>query len=351
MKNNFKLLSISGATIITIGLIFSDKSWAGILWIIGIALIAISTHTKESLKGFSFTLWIIAAVVLTLQFPGPFIGYGDIKFKILIIPLLQLLMFGMGSTMEVSDFQEVLRSPKAVALGVFFHFSIMPLVGWSITKIFTFPPEISAGIILVACMPCGLASNVMSYLAKANVALSLTLTSVATFIAPILTPLLMKNLAGQLIEIDLYAMIWEISKLVLIPIVLGVTYKRLIGDKWPWFQEKLPLISMISIGLIIIIITANGRDALLSVGPLLVLACFIQNIMGFILGYWGGRLTNLPEKDCRTIAIEVGLQNAGLASGLAMAMGKVATVGLPAAIFGPVMNINGSSLANYWKNK
>jgi BASS family bile acid:Na+ symporter len=179
MKNNFKLLSISGASIIILGLIFSDTSWAGILWIIGVALIAISTHTKESLKGFSFTLWIIAAVVLTLQFPDPFIGYGDIKFKILIIPLLQLLMFGMGSTMEVSDFQEVLRSPKAVALGVFFHFSIMPLVGWSITKIFTFPPEISAGIILVACMPCGLASNVMSYLAKANVALSLTLTSVA----------------------------------------------------------------------------------------------------------------------------------------------------------------------------
>jgi len=351
MKNNFKLLSISGASIIILGLIFSDTSWAGILWIIGVALIALSTHTKESLKGFSFTLWIVAAVVLTLQFPDPFIGYGDIKFKILIIPLLQLLMFGMGSTMEVSDFQEVLRSPKAVALGVFFHFSIMPLVGWSITKIFTFPPEISAGIILVACMPCGLASNVMSYLAKANVALSLTLTSVATFIAPILTPLLMKNLAGQLIEIDLYAMIWEISKLVLIPIVLGVIYKRVIGDKWPWFQEKLPLISMISIGLIIIIITANGRDALLSVGPLLVLACFIQNIMGFILGYWVGRLTKLPEKDCRTIAIEVGLQNAGLASGLAMAMGKVATVGLPAAIFGPVMNINGSSLANYWKNK
>ena len=191
----------------------------------------------------------------------------------------------------------------------------------------------------------------MSYLAKANVALSLTLTSIATFIAPILTPLLMKNLAGQLIAIDLIAMIWEISKLILIPIVLGVIYNRIIGNKWAWFQEQLPLISMISIGLIIIIITANGRDALISVGPLLVLACFLHNIIGFILGYWGGRLTRLPEKDCRTIAIEVGLQNAGLASGLAMALGKVATVGLPAAIFGPVMNINGSSLANYWKNK
>lgn len=351
MKSNFKLLSITGSILILAGIVGADFSWAGILGVVGISLLALSTHLKESLKGFSFTLWIVAAVVLTLQFPDLFIGYGEIKFKIFIIPLLQLLMFGMGSTMEVSDFQEVLRSPKAVALGVFFHFSIMPLVGWSITKVFTFPPEISAGIILVACMPCGLASNVMSYLAKANVALSLTLTSVATFIAPILTPLLMKNLAGQLIEIDLYAMIWEISKLVLIPIVIGVTYKRIIGDKWPWFQEKLPIISMISIGLIIIIITANGRDALISVGPLLVLACFIQNIMGFILGYWGGRLTKLPEKDCRTIAIEVGLQNAGLASGLAMAMGKVATVGLPAAIFGPVMNINGSSLANYWKSK
>ena len=351
MKNKFKLLSISGASIIILGLIFSDTSWAGILWIIGVALIAISTHTKESLKGFSFTLWIIAAVVLTLQFPTPFIGFGDVKFKILIIPLLQLIMFGMGSTMQISDFQEVLKSPKAVALGVFFQFSIMPLVGWGLTKVFSFPPEISAGIILVGCMPCGLASNVMSYLAKANVALSLTLTSIATFIAPLLTPLLMKNLAGQLIEIDLIAMIWEISKLILIPIILGVIYNRIIGNKWPWFQEQLPLISMISIGLIIIIITANGRDALISVGPLLVLACFLHNIIGFILGYWGGRLTNLPEKDCRTIAIEVGLQNAGLASGLAMAMGKVATLGLPAAIFGPVMNINGSSLANYWKNK
>jgi BASS family bile acid:Na+ symporter len=351
MKNNFKLLFILGAGILAAGLLFSDFAWSGILWVAGLGLIALSTHAKESLHGYSFTLWIIAAVVLTLQFPEPFIGFGEIKYKIFIIPLLQLLMFGMGSTMEVSDFQEVLRSPKAVALGVFFHFSIMPIVAWTITKIFVFPSEISAGIILVGCMPCGLASNVMSYLAKANVALSLTLTSIATCIAPVLTPLLMKNLAGQFIEIDLYAMIWEICKLVLIPIVFGVLYKKIIGNKWPWFQEKLSLISMISIGLIIIIITANGRNALIAVGPLLILACFIQNIIGFILGYWGAKLTKLPEKDCRTIAIEVGLQNAGLASGLAMAMGKVATVGLPAAIFGPVMNINGSSLANYWKNK
>ncbi len=303
------------------------------------------------MKGLKFSLSIIAAVLVTLIFPDPFLGIGDFKFKALIIPLLQVIMFGMGSTMKISDFAEVLRSPKAVILGVFFQFTIMPFVGWGLTKLFNFPSEIAAGIILVGCMPCGLASNVMSYLAKANVALSLTLTSIATFIAPLLTPLLMKNLAGQLIEIDLMAMVWEISKLIIIPICIGVLYNRLIGARFQWFENALPTISMWSVGAIVVIITANGRDALLAVGPLLVIACLLHNVIGFILGYWGGRVSGLPEQDCRTIAIEVGLQNAGLASGLAMAMGKVGTLGLPAAIFGPVMNINGSSLANYWKGK
>ena len=303
------------------------------------------------MKGLLFTFCIIAAVILTLIFPGPFIGIGDLKFKVFIIPLLQLIMFGMGSTMKMSDFAEVLRSPKAVVLGVFFQFTIMPFVGWGLTKVFQFPSEIAAGIILVGCMPCGLASNVMSYLAKANVALSLTLTSIATILAPILTPLLMKNLAGQLIEIDLWAMVWEISKLIIIPITVGVLYNRLLGSRFQWFERALPTISMWSVGAIVVIITANGRNALVAVGPLLVLVCLLHNLFGFILGYWGGRLSQLPEKDCRTIAIEVGLQNAGLASGLAMAMGKVGTLGLPAAIFGPVMNINGSALANYWKGK
>ena len=303
------------------------------------------------MKGLKFSFSIIAAVILTLLFPDPFLGIGDFKFKALIIPLLQVIMFGMGSTMKLTDFTEVMRTPKAVFLGVFLHFSIMPLVGWGLTKIFSFPPEIAAGIILVGSMPCGLASNVMSYLAKANVALSLTLTSISTLLAAVLTPLLMKNLAGQLIEIDLMAMIWEISKLILFPITAGVLYNRIIGARFAWFENALPTISMWSIGAIVVIITANGRNALLAVGPLLVLACLFHNVIGFILGYWGGRLSQLPEKDCRTIAIEVGLQNAGLASGLAMAMGKVGTLGLPAAIFGPVMNINGSALANYWKGK
>jgi BASS family bile acid:Na+ symporter len=290
-------------------------------------------------------------VCITLIYPTPFIEFKGFAFKLLIIPLLQIIMFGMGSTMGIHDFQEILKSPKAVVLGVFFQFTIMPLVGFGLTKIFTFPPEIAAGIILVGCMPCGLASNVMSYIANANVALSLTLTSIATLLAPILTPFLMEKLAGQLIEIDFWNMVWEICKLILIPIIIGVIYKKVIGEKWVWLQKNLSNISMWSIALIIIIITANGRNSLLMVGPLLVFACLLHNLLGFVLGYFGGKLTGLPEKDCRTIAIEVGLQNAGLASGLAMAMNKVATLGLAPAIFGPLMNINGSALANYWKKK
>jgi BASS family bile acid:Na+ symporter len=290
-------------------------------------------------------------VCITLIYPTPFIEFKGFAFKLLIIPLLQIIMFGMGSTMGIHDFQEILKSPKAVVLGVFFQFTIMPLVGFGLTKVFTFPPEIAAGIILVGCMPCGLASNVMSYIANANVALSLTLTSIATLLAPILTPFLMEKLAGQLIEIDFWNMVWEICKLILIPIIIGVIYKKVIGEKWVWLQKNLSNISMWSIALIIIIITANGRNSLLMVGPLLVFACLLHNLLGFVLGYFGGKLTGLPEKDCRTIAIEVGLQNAGLASGLAMAMNKVATLGLAPAIFGPLMNINGSALANYWKKK
>jgi len=298
-----------------------------------------------------FSIWIVIGVGFTLYRPETFLAIGDFKLKALIIPLLQVVMFGMGSTMSVEDFQEVIKSPKSVILGVFFHFLIMPLVGYTLTKIFTFPNEIAAGIILVGSMPCGLASNVMSYLAKANLALSLTLTSISTLLAPILTPLLIKILANQLIEINFWEMVWEISKLILIPIFFGLMYKKLVGERWNWLQAHLSKISMWCIALIVLIITANGRNALLSVGPLLVLACIIHNFCGFFFGYYGAKLTGLPEKDARTIAIEVGLQNAGLASGLAMAMNKVATLGLPAAIFGPVMNISGSTLANYWKRK
>jgi BASS family bile acid:Na+ symporter len=227
----------------------------------------------------------------------------------------------------------------------------MPLVGFGVARLFNFPPEIAAGIILVGCCPSGLASNVMCYLAKANLALSVSVTTVSTLLAPFVTPLLMRLLAGNMVEINLGAMIWDITKIVILPIIFGLAFHYLVRGKFKWLDAAMPVLSMVGIVLIITVITAAGRDNLLKVGGLLIVATFIHNTMGFFLGYWSGRLLKFPEKDCRTISLEVGMQNAGLASGLALTMGKMATAGLAPAIFGPMMNITGSFVSSWWHSK
>ncbi|MEZ4900528.1 MAG: bile acid:sodium symporter family protein [Spirosomataceae bacterium] len=209
----------------------------------------------------------------------------------------------------------------------------------------------AAGVILIGCSPSGLASNVMAYIAKANVALSLTITSCATLLAPLLTPLLMKVLGGQFIEVEFYKMMIDILKIIILPIGVGLIVNRVFRNQTELLNKYMPLVSMAGIALIICIITAAGRDSLLEVGGLLVFCMLIHNLMGFLMGYWSARILKLPEQDCRTVAIEVGLQNGGLASGIALQMGKVATVGLAPALFGPIMNITGSLLASWWSKK
>jgi BASS family bile acid:Na+ symporter len=191
----------------------------------------------------------------------------------------------------------------------------------------------------------------MAYIAKANVALSLTITSCATFLAPILTPLLMKLLGGAFIEVDFFKMMIEILKIIILPIGVGLLVNKIFRNQAQFLNRYMPLVSMAGIALIICIITAAGRESLLKVGGILVICTLIHNISGYLLGYWGARLLKLPEQDCRTVAIEVGLQNGGLASGIALQMGKVATVGLAPALFGPIMNITGSLLASWWSKK
>ena len=303
------------------------------------------------MKTYLYTISIIIAATVAYIFPQYFISVGDFQLKELIIPLLQVIMFGMGTTMSYDDFVGVIKMPKAVIIGLFCHFIIMPILGFSIANAFNFPPEIAAGVILVGCSPSGLASNVVSYIAKANVALSITITSFATLLAPILTPFLMKILAGQFIEIDFWGMMIDILKMIIVPVIIGFILNKILKERGAWLQKLLPIISMVGIAFIIVIITAAGQKSLQTVGLALVFATFLHNIGGFILGYWGARLFKLPEQDCRTVAIEVGLQNAGLASGLAKAMGKMATVGLSPALFGPIMNVNGSLLASYWSKK
>jgi bile acid:Na+ symporter, BASS family len=312
------------------------------------------THIQKNslkMKNYLYTISIILAVVIAYNFPQFFVEINGFKLKGLILPLLQIIMFGMGTTMSFDDFLGVIRTPKAVLIGIVGHYLIMPLLGFSIANIFKFPPEIAAGIILVGCSPSGLASNVISFIAKANVALSITVTSVSTLLAPFLTPLLMKLLGGQFIEVDFWAMLWEIFKIIIIPVAVGFLVNKIFKDKAAWLQKVLPLVSMAGIALIIVVITAAGQKDLQKVGFLLVLAILLHNSIGYFFGYWAGRLLGLAEQDCRTTAIEVGLQNAGLASGLANQMGKLATVGLAPALFGPIMNITGSILASWWSRK
>lgn len=377
--------------------------------------LAIAVRGFQSFKGFSYTIWIFTAVTASMFYPQYFTSVGDFQFKTLIVPLLQIIMFGMGSQMSLDDFTGVIKMPKGVIIGVSAQFLIMPLVALAISRIFSFPPEIAAGIILIGCVPSGLASNVMSYIAHANLALAVTIGAVTTIISPFVTPILMKVLGGQFIEVNFWSMMLDILNMIILPIVAGFIFNLFnegktkgkekviqlvvffviilltnliyIKAKHPNFQgfliafaksmawfyflpmigaivlrhflkgnkqlmgKILAMLSMVGIAVIITIITAAGRKSLLEVGALLLLTSLLHNVTGYVLGYSTAWVFGMTEKDRRTVAFEVGMQNGGLASGLALQMGKIATVGLAPAIFGPLMNITGSILASWWRSK
>jgi len=331
--------------------ISSLHQFSGWLLMLFFFILAIAFRGNKVLRGLSYTVIILGVVSVAMYYPQYFKNVGDFKLSALIVPLLQIIMFGMGTELSLKDFAQVLRMPKGIIVGIVCHYSIMPLVGFAVASLFNFPSEIAAGIILVGCCPSGLASNVMCYLARANLALSVSVTTVSTLLAPFLTPLLMRLLGGNFVDVHFLDMMWDITKIVIIPIVGGLVFHYLMRGKFNWLDKAMPILSMVGIALILVVITAAGRDNLLKVGALLVLATFIHNITGYFLGYWSGRLLKFSEKDCRTIALEVGMQNAGLASGLALTMGKLATAGLAPAIFGPMMNVTGSFLSSWWHNR
>jgi len=374
--------------------------------------LAVGLGAVPSLKGYQYTAWIITAVVAGMLFPEAFKSWGGVNLrdKKLILVIVQLVMFGMGTHMSLKDFNNLGSTGKGVAVGLFCHFSVMPLMGLLLTKVFHFEPEIAAGIILIGSCSSGLASNVMVYLAKANLVLSVIVTAMATLVAPFLTPLLMKAFAGTLIHINFIDMMMEIIKIVLVPIgaallhdylkratqkqrntvytitaisaiwlaivlltlqfassiplqqsinmsgfiagavIAGVLY-HLLWKNFKTIDSIMPFISMFGIIYFTTVTTAAGRDNLMKVGLLLFMASVLHNAAGYFFGYWLSRLFGMDKNSSRTIAFEVGLQNGGMASGLAGSMGKLGTVGLAAAVFSPWMNISGSILANYWRKR
>ena len=322
--------------------------------VLGMIALALAAASSLRFRGMAFSLWVAAFVAAAMTFPNAFRSWGPYELKSLIVPLIQVIMFGMGTMLSLSDFAHVLKMPWAVLVGIVLQFSIMPLLGAGLGAAFGFPKEVAAGVVLVGSCPGGVASNVMTYLARGNVALSVTMTACSTIISPFATPLAMKLLAGQYVTVDFQAMMLSILQMIIAPIVAGVIANRIL--QWmqvrgPWLDQLLSLLAMGSICFVIAIITAVSRDQLLNVGLALVAAAVLHNGMGYVLGYWGARLCGLSESDRRTVAIEVGLQNGGMASGLAVNVLHSTDAALAPAIFGPWMNISGSILASWWRGR
>ncbi|MCC5939209.1 MAG: bile acid:sodium symporter family protein [Lunatimonas sp.] len=321
---------------------------AGPFLITALASLSFGVKGFKWFRGLSFTLLILAVVSAALFYPKFFLTIGDFETAELITPLIQLIMFGMGTSMGLADFLALIKSPKAVFIGVGCQFTLMPGLAFLIVSLTGFPEEIAAGIILLGCAPTSVASPVMCYLAKANVALTITIVSISTLIAPFIIPFLMKFLAEGYIEINPMAMMWNIIQIVLIPIGAGLFFNKFLAGKSDWLDKAMPYVSMFGIVLIVAIIMAAGQESLLNMGMMLLLAVLVHNVLGYVTGYWAAKLFKLETQDCRTIAITTGMQNAGLVSGIAKTMGKIATVGLASAVCGPLMGFTSSLLASYW---
>jgi len=310
-----------------------------------------SPRRLPNLHGFGFTLSWALAVAAAMIWPGLFNRWGTFETKVLIVPLIQLIMFGMGTTLSLGDFTRVLKMPWPVFVGIVLQFGVMPFVGWGLANAFGFPPLVAAGVVLVGSCPGGVASNVITFLAGGNVALSVTMTACSTLLSPVMTPLMMKLLAGQFVPVDFWALMVSILKMIVVPIALGLIVNRLLHGRAPWIKKSLPLVSMAGIVIIIAIITSLNRETLREVAFSLILVVAIHNAVGYVLGYGGARLLGLSEADARTVSIEVGLQNAGMATGLAISPLNSAQAGLAPAIFGPWMNASGSVLASFWRRR
>ena len=311
--------------------------------------LAMASGGFPAFRNWAFLIWLSTAIVIGMTFPGWFIGVGDFKFTRMFMPILQLIMFCMGTTLSVADFLRVIQMPGGVLVGIICQFTIMPFLGYGLAKAFGFPPEIGAGIVLVGCVPSGLASTVMVFVARADVALSVTLTAVTSLLAPVITPFMMQWLAGEMIEINAGKLTWDLTKMTVLPVLGGLAWHHWMRDRAKWLSLIMPYFSMAGIITMTLLTIAIGRDNLLRLGAILIVVCFLHSTAGYFLGYFVCRCLRMNSSACRTIAFEVGMQNAGMASAVAASLNKVATLGLAPIVFGPVMNITASTLANWWR--
>lgn len=295
----------------------------------------------------TFALWVIVFAALALWQPEFFVW-----LKAYIPWILGIIMLGMGMTMTVDDFKGVLQSPKAVLIGVVAQFVVMPGLAYVLCKLFNLPPEIAVGVILVGCCPGGTASNVITYMAKGNVALSVACTSVSTLLAPVLTPAIFYLLASQWLKIDAASMFISISQVVLLPIVVGLILRTWLKRQVESYIQVMPLVSVVAIVAIVAAIIGGSKAAILQSGLLILAVVILHNGLGYLLGFTAARFFKLPYADSKAIAIEVGMQNSGLGVALAAVHFAASPItAVPSAIFSLWHNISGPALATYWASK
>lgn len=289
-----------------------------------------------------FPLWAIAVSVWAYLQPAVFNSYGG-----WIVPLLSLVMFLMGLTLGIADFKRIARSPRPVFIGVALQFLLMPLLAWLIAGALQLPEPVAVGLILVGCCAGGTASNVICYLARGNVALSITMTLVSTLVGVALTPLLSSIYLAQSVEVDRLSMFLGIGQMVLLPVLAGVLVNHFLARRIAPLQPLFASLAIVSIVLIIAIIVGLNQASLASIGLITLIAVILHNSLGLVCGYGCSRLLRLGVVDSRTVAIEVGMQNSGLGVALAMKYFS-AGAALPGAVFSVWHNLSGSALASYW---
>ena len=304
-----------------------------------------AVEKASTFVGKTFSLWVILFACLGFFAPQLFVGY-----KSWITPLLGIVMFGMGLTLSAGDFREVLRRPRDVVIGVVGHYLIMPGIAYVLAVALRLPPDIAVGVILVGCCPSGTASNVMTFLAKGDVALGVSIALISTLIAPLATPALVSLLAGKWMHINTTSLFMDIVQVVIVPIALGVVAKTLFRGQAAASVKALPLVSTMTIVFIIAIIVGLNQPKILSNGLLILTAVILHNLLGFALGYGFARVFGMDLAKRKAVMLETGMQNSGLGAALAAAhFSPLAAV--PSALFSVWHNLSGSALATWFARK
>ena len=299
----------------------------------------------SSFVGRTFSAWVLLFACFGFFAPQLFTGH-----KAWITPLLGIVMFGMGLTLSAADFREVFRRPKDVAIGVVGHYLIMPGIAWVLAVALRLPPEIAVGVILVGCCPSGTASNVMTFLAKGDVALGVSIASVSTLVAPLATPALVSLLAGKWMSINTQSLFLDIVQVVIVPILLGIVARTLFRRQAAASVKVLPLVSTAAIVVIVAIVVALNQPRLATGSLLILVAVVLHNLLGFLLGYLFARMFGMDLAKRKAVMLETGMQNSGLGAALAAAhFSPLAAV--PSALFSVWHNLSGSVLAAWFARR